>query len=90
MLEYLKGSPFLDQVEQKITDMKRDYEAICSVYPGFRKYEYEDFKNYRLVVSSRLFGINVGKFRTDAMVPLADMLNHHIPKQTSWFYSDQL
>lgn len=86
----MKGSPFLEQVEQKITDIKRDYESICSVYPGFTKFDYEDFKKFRLAVSSRLFGINVGKLRTDAMVPLADMLNHHIPKQTSWFYSDQL
>jgi histone-lysine N-methyltransferase SETD3 len=40
-------------------------------------------------VSSRLFGISIGKMRTDALVPLADMLNHNVPKQTSWYYSDQ-
>lgn len=42
-----------------------------------------------MIVSSRLFGICIGKYRTDAMVPLADMLNHHIPKQTSWYFSEQ-
>jgi len=43
---------------------------------------------FRLIVSSRIFGIAIGKNRTDALVPLADMLNHHLPKQTSWYYSD--
>lgn len=83
----MKGSPFLDQIEQKILDIKRDYDAIRNVYPEFIKYSFDDFKKFRLIVSSRLFGICIGKHRTDAMVPLADMLNHHIPKQTSWYYS---
>lgn len=42
----------------------------------------------RLVVSSRVFGVVINKVKTDALVPLADMLNHNIPKQTSWFYCD--
>ncbi len=42
-----------------------------------------------MIVSSRLFGITIGKNRTDALVPLADMFNHNIPKQTCWYYSDQ-
>lgn len=27
--------------------------------------------------------------KTDALVPLADMLNHRLPKQTSWLYCDR-
>ena len=41
-----------------------------------------------MTVCSRIFGIAINNNKTDALVPLADMLNHHIPKQTSWFYSD--
>lgn len=26
--------------------------------------------------------------KTDALVPIADMLNHRSPKMTSWFYCD--
>jgi len=37
-------------------------------------------------VSSRVFGIVVDQVKTDALVPVADMLNHKLPKQTSWFY----
>jgi histone-lysine N-methyltransferase SETD3 len=70
--------------------MQRDYDAIISVYPDFARFSYESFRRFRLLVSSRIFGITIGKHRTDALAPLADMLNHNIPKQTSWFYSDQL
>ena len=41
-----------------------------------------------MLVCSRVFGIVMNRVKTDAMVPLADMLNHHIPKQTSWYYCD--
>ena len=27
--------------------------------------------------------------KTDALVPIADMLNHKIPKMTSWYFSDE-
>lgn len=27
--------------------------------------------------------------KTDALVPIADMLNHKMPKMTSWFYSEK-
>ncbi len=26
--------------------------------------------------------------KTDALVPIADMLNHRVPRHTSWFYCD--
>ena len=34
-LEYLKGSPFLNQVLDKKIDMKIDYEKICFYIPSF-------------------------------------------------------
>lgn len=43
-----------------------------------------------MLVSSRVFGIVVNQVKTDALVPVADMLNHRIPKQTSWYYCDKL
>ena len=42
-----------------------------------------------MTVSSRIFGISIKGVKTDAFVPLADMLNHRRPKQTSWMYSDE-
>jgi histone-lysine N-methyltransferase SETD3 len=40
-----------------------------------------DFAWARMMVASRNFGIMVSGRRTDALVPLADMLNHHRPRQ---------
>ncbi len=42
-----------------------------------------------MTASSRIFGIVIGETKTDAFVPLADMLNHKRPKQTSWYYSNE-
>lgn len=33
---WLKGSPFLDQIYEKIQDIKIDYELICSLVPDFK------------------------------------------------------
>jgi histone-lysine N-methyltransferase SETD3 len=43
-----------------------------------------------MMVSSRIFGITVEGVKTDGFVPLADMLNHRRPKQSSWYYDDNL
>lgn len=37
-----------------------------------------------MLVSSRIFGIKIEKNSTDALVPYADMLNHKLPRQTTW------
>lgn len=47
---------------------------------------YEKFIWARMVVSSRIFGVMMGGKKTDALVPIADMLNHKIPKMTSCIF----
>jgi len=42
-----------------------------------------------MMVSSRIFGMNIDGKKTDGFVPMADMLNHKRPKQTSWTYTDE-
>jgi histone-lysine N-methyltransferase SETD3 len=42
-----------------------------------------------MMVSSRIFGMNILGKKTDGFVPMADMLNHKRPKQTSWTYTDE-
>lgn len=87
--EWLKGSPFLDQVEEKIEDIKSDYDLICSKVPEYEQFTITEFSEIRMMVSSRIFGMNIDKKKTDGFVPMADMLNHKRPKQTSWTYSDE-
>lgn len=87
-LDWLKGSPFLEQVKEKKADMKKDYNAICKVAPEFSEFPFEQFCWARLCASSRIFGIEIHGKKTDAFVPLADMLNHRRPKQTTWNFVD--
>ena len=88
-LSQLEGSPFLTQVRDKISDLKKDYEAIVSVAPEFAEHTFKEFCWARMTAASRIFGIVIGDLKTDAFVPLADMLNHRRPKQTSWSYSNE-
>jgi hypothetical protein len=54
------------------------------VAPEFRDYSLEEFSWARMMVASRNFGITIGETKTDALVPLADMLNHYRPRETKY------
>ena len=41
-----------------------------------------------MIISSRIFGITINNKKTDALVPIADMLNHRTPKSTSWAFHE--
>ena len=85
----LEGSPFLKQVEEKIDDVKTDYDNICDKVPEYENFPFTRFSQIRMMVSSRIFGMNIEGTKTDGFVPMADMLNHKRPKQTTWTYTDE-
>lgn len=86
--KWLQGSSFLVQVEDKVEDMRKDYEAIVDVAPEFAQHSLEEFKRVRTLVSSRIFGVKINGSKTDVLVPLADMLNHKRPQETLWEYNE--
>mmetsp|Transcript_5762 Transcript_5762/g.10286 ORF Transcript_5762/g.10286 Transcript_5762/m.10286 type:complete len:577 (-) Transcript_5762:40-1770(-) len=86
---WLTGSPFLKQIEDKIEDIKDDYETILRIAPEYEQFSIKEFSEIRVTVSSRIFGMEIDGQKTDGFVPLADMLNHKRPRQTSWSY-DQM
>lgn len=87
--EWLIGSPFLDQVNEKIDDIQVDYNTICNAVPEYSQFPIEEFSKIRMAVSSRIFGMQIDGVKTDGFVPLADMLNHRRPRQTSWNYDQE-
>ena len=89
-LEYLKGSPFLDQILEKKEDMKNDYNKLCEYLPNFNQFSFSKFCKARVLISSMIFGISINRKKTDVLVPFADLLNHKRPKQTQWYYDDNL
>ena len=56
--------------------------------PDYRQFSLKEYSEIRMMVASRIFGINVEGVKTDGFVPYADMLNHKRPRQTSWTYTD--
>ena len=40
------------------------------------------------MICSRVFGFNIHGNKAEGLVPYADMLNHKMPRQTSWNYSN--
>ena len=89
-LEYLKGSPFYAQILEKKEDIKKDYNKLCEHLPDFNQFSFSKFCKARVLISSRIFGISINSKKTDVLVPFADLLNHKRPKQTQWFYDDNL
>lgn len=87
--KWLEGSPFLNQVEDKILDVAKDYKTISTAVPEYTQFSLEEYSQVRMLISSRIFGISIKGHKTDGLVPLADMLNHKRPRQTAWEFSDK-
>ena len=89
-LDFLKGSPFLSQILEKKEDMKSDYNKLCEYLPDYKQFSYLKFCEARVLISSRIFGIAINDNKTDVLAPFADLLNHKRPRQTQWYYDDNL
>lgn len=86
---WLDGSPFQNQISDKIKDISADYNMICKEVPEYQQFPLKEYSEYRMMVASRIFGIQINGHKTDAFVAYADMLNHRRPRQTSWQYCDR-
>eukprot|EP00750_Incisomonas_marina_P026006 INCI586.2.p1 GENE.INCI586.2~~INCI586.2.p1 ORF type:complete len:598 (+),score=87.19 INCI586.2:309-2102(+) len=84
----LRGTCFLDDVQSFEVMVKTDYETIVNRLPAFRRFSFAKFLWSRIIVSSRNFSIRINHSDHIALVPLADMMNHHEPRRTAWEYRD--
>lgn len=85
----LEGSPILADLEFELEILKHDYDTICSWSPEFAsKYTLREFSEAKMLVSSRYFGVWMNNVTTQIQVPLADMFNAKIPKNSWWYYDD--
>jgi histone-lysine N-methyltransferase SETD3 len=88
--EYLKGSFALDKMAARVESLQTEYNNICSSVPEFAEIaSYEEFVWARHVVITRIFGMVIFEEKTNGLVPMADMLNHKIPKETKWTYDKE-
>eukprot|EP00742_Colponemidia_sp_Colp-10_P008577 GILJ01009301.1.p1 GENE.GILJ01009301.1~~GILJ01009301.1.p1 ORF type:complete len:505 (-),score=78.95 GILJ01009301.1:212-1726(-) len=88
-LKWLQGSPMLKAREDRLADLRHDYETIAKVAPALKEFSFEEWKWARVSVSSRLFAANIHGVETDILAPLADMLNHKTLPATIWYFSDE-
>jgi len=85
----LDGSYLLKQIADRNKAITNDYHAICNFAPDLGDLcTLEEFKWARMCVCSRNFGLQIDGHRTSAMVPHADMLNHHKPLETKWTFEE--
>ena len=89
-LQYLIGSPFLNQILDKKSDIKKDYLKLCERIHLFNRFTFNQFMEARMIISSRIFGISINNDKTDVLVPYADLLNHKRPRQTQWYFDDKI
>lgn len=80
----------IDDVKEDRKQLLYDYKEILRVAPEFKKYSFAKFKWARTAVGSRLYGITYKGEEIEAMVPLADMMNHDDSKYHGyWTYNEE-
>ena len=73
----LKGSIAFDSIERRIEELTASYLVLCQFIEGFaNKYTLREFMWARCVVVTRIFGLHISWFKTSALVPFADLVDH--------------
>ena len=98
-LQYLDGSHLQTQIADRSDAIRDDYERICAIVSPSSSSSsttnfssiatLEEFRWARMIVCSRNFGLLINGHRTSALVPHADMLNHHRPRETKWTFCEE-
>ena len=88
-MAWLRGSYATAKVGERRRSIDRDYAAISSKVQAFRAFSREELAWARVAVSSRVFGVRIGGVATQALVPMADMLNHAPSPEVHWAYDDE-
>lgn len=86
-LALLKGSFTLEKIEDRKCSLREDFESLRQSVPGF-SHSYSEFTWAHVAVTSRNFGLEVHGRSVQALVPMADLLNHAAPRETAWGFDD--
>jgi hypothetical protein len=91
-LYYLKGSPLLLEIRDKVKSTRVEYNKLKNSEVPIKEYNitFNEYKKIRSLVSSRNFNLSIEGKQSTTMVPLADMLNHNSNADTNWNYNNNL
>lgn len=67
----LECSPIRETIAKRKSNIRHDYDVLVNQLPGFDRFSFEDFKHYRNLIGSRVFGLEIDGHKTGAMVPFA-------------------
>ncbi len=87
-LPLLKGSFAARLLVKRREMLCRDLLSLRRAVPEFSDVSIKELFWARTAVITRVFGITVGGSLTEALIPMADMLNHRRPPDIDWAYED--
>jgi protein-histidine N-methyltransferase len=87
-LALLEGSPLLERLSLRRASLAAEHARLSKHVPAFAPFGVEELVWARLVVISRNFGLTIDGAQTRALVPLADLLDHRMPRETEWAYAE--
>jgi histone-lysine N-methyltransferase SETD3 len=87
-LALLEGSFTRAKIEARRRSLRRDHRALRRRVPALASLRLGEFVWARLAVITRVFGLEIDGVKTEAMVPMADMLDHRAPPDTAWGYDE--
>lgn len=90
VLPFLKGSLAAGLLVRRREALLRDMLAVKRAVPSLRGASIAELFWGNTAVVTRVFGLTIGGASTEALVPIADMMNHRRPPDASWTFDDEL
>jgi histone-lysine N-methyltransferase SETD3 len=83
-LEYLNGSYVLRIIRRRRNRLAYEYEQLRSCLPKEKFFSREAYAWGRCIYFTRTFTVKISGVRTNALIPLADMLDHSASPNVLW------
>lgn len=90
VLPLLKGSLAASLLVRRRESLLRDVLALRRAVPALRDASIAELFWGNTAVVTRVFGVTIGGAPTEALVPIADMMNHRRPPDASWTFDEAL
>jgi histone-lysine N-methyltransferase SETD3 len=88
-LALLKGSFLQELVGLQRKSLADQYAHLCQHVLGFQRFSFEDFAWSYFVVDSRVYRMTHEGNHIACLVPLMDMFNDSMPRNSRWSWSDE-
>ncbi|MFH1496026.1 MAG: SET domain-containing histone-lysine N-methyltransferase [Pseudomonadota bacterium] len=83
-LEYLKGSYVLRIIRRRRNRLAYEYEQLRSCLPKEKIFMREEYAWGKCIYFTRTFTVKISGVKTNALIPLADMLDHSASPNALW------